>query len=312
MEKEPKTESAKNSVWESWKTSRWIRLAILALATAIGLIITPLLVPSVEYLINWISGVFGAHLSGNIDSIDSSSRFRVNLSLLVMSLPVLLVLWWFRTYDTRQQIEKSQQQVEASVRSSETNTRDSLLAIGLQLIASDSVAGRGIGLVQLALVRSRSHELENHLKKQLEDQIDASTQRLILYGEESGKYDVIVLRGAMLQNLNLRGTTMMRGSLEDADLEGADLRQTNLREMQLQSSNLQEVNLEDADLSGAYLKGAQLKGARLKGARLDGAQLAEAHLEGAHVRGAYYDEATTSLPPGFDAKKEGLIQSANL
>ena len=39
----------------------------------------------------------------------------ISAIILVASLPTLIVLWWFRTHDTRQQIQKTQENINANL-----------------------------------------------------------------------------------------------------------------------------------------------------------------------------------------------------
>ena len=267
MAEESKGKSPKKSTLDSWiANNKRNRLFILGGSAVLGLLITPVLVPIIEYLLNCIAGLLGCPLFGNSDNKESLDRFRVNLSLLVISLPALLVLWWFRTYDTRQLIKES-------IKSRETSTYNNLLAAGLDLIASDSVPARCIGLVQLALVRRESPALE--------EQIDASTQDLTLYEEgKDGSEDVVIkLRGAMLENMNLRGAIMREAHLEGAYLNGVNLEGADLQGAHLEGAYLNGVNLERANLKGAHLEGAHLTHANLTHAYLNGANLKRAELE---------------------------------
>ena len=297
MEKKSKVESDEKSVWDSCIIKKRNRLVILGGVAVLGLLITPFLVPAIECLLNFIAGLFGDPLFGNSDNKESRDGFRVNLSLLVISLPVLLVLWWFRTYDTREQIKKAEQQIDASIESRETSTRDSQLSTGLQLIADTDVAARCIGLVQLALVRSRCQELEEKLRDQLQGQIDASTQDLVLYkeakytskGEEEEKEEVVKLRGVMLENMDLRGAIMTRAHLEDANLNGVNLEGADLRGAQLIGTNMKGTNLKGAQLTGINLKGTNLKGTNLKGAQLTGINLKGTNLKGTNLKGTRFE-----------------------
>ena len=271
---------------------------MLTVAALAGLFATVYVVPVIECALTWING--NEPLFPNSDKEVSSDRFQVNLSLLVMSLPVLLVLWWFRTYDTRQQIEKTQEQIKESAKSREASTYDNLLSTGLNLIASDNVAGRCIGLIQLALVWQESPRLR--------DQIDASTQELTLYikGTDGSEAEIVKLRGAMLKHMNFSGAFMKEAHLQRANLEGAllgfaRLEGAHLRFARLEGAYLFGANLKGADLRGAYLEGADLKGADLRGAYLEGADL-----DGANLDRAQYNEST-SFPKGFDPKARGLI-----
>ena len=272
----------------SWKNDPYPRLAVLSCAAGVGLFLAYCFVLIIEGALSLSSNGETSFLNW-----DSSGRFLVSIALLVISLPVLLVLWWFRTHDTREQIskaeeqiKKAEQQIDASIESRETSTRDSQLSTGLQLIADTDVAARCIGLVQLALVRSRCQELEEKLRDQLQGQIDASTQDLVLYKEvkdkSQRKEEFSKLRGAMLKNMNLSGAIMTKADLDEADLQGANLVETDLK----------RSNLYGADLRGAILMNADLAGADLDRAKLDGAK---------------YDEYTI-FPQGFDPKARGLIK----
>lgn len=81
------------------------------------------------------------------------------------------------------------------------------------------------------------------------------------------------LRGANLQNANLRYAAMRGANLQDADLRRADLLGAYLQDADLWGANLQNANLQDADLRGADLRGADLLGAAMRGADLEGAYL---------------------------------------
>ena len=360
MGKEPTVENTKNSVWESRITNGRYRLFILGGVALLGLLITPFLAPAIENLLICIgkacsyfelcNKVFPESNSffGNLDNGEGYNRFRVNLSLLVMSLPVLLALWWFRTFDTRQQIDKAEEQIGASIESREASTRDSQLSTGLQLIADTDVAARCIGLVQLALVRSRCQEMEEKLKKELEGQIDAATQNLILYKEERDETqeEISKLRGAMLRNMNLRGAMMKKANLKEANLEEAIFEEAVLEEADLSDACLTGINLKQTRLARAHLYKANLKGSNLKGADLNQADLQEANLEGADLGGANLCDANleevnlegvnfqigsqeqsssgtidmtitqyngnTVFPKGFDPKERGLTDMSDV
>ena len=144
--------------------------------------------------------------------------------LLGLSLPTLIFLWVFRTYDTREQIQKSEQIIQSS-------TWNSLLSTGLNLIAAESIKSRCIGLIQLARVRKEN--LQFHA------QIDSSTQNLSFY--KSGDSDEYAnLRGGMLEGMYL----------QHVDLTGADLREAFLNE-----STLRRAILVNADLQGSLFGG---------------------------------------------------------
>ena len=265
-----------------WSLKLGFRLGILVIAALLGLILTPFLAPTIEYVLNLINCWMrlGETPTSDFCQARNFPNIQNNLPLLAMSLPVLLVLWIFRTYDTRQQIEKTQKQVEASVSARRTSTYDNILSTGLQLIASDNVSARCIGLVQLALVLRGSPELK--------EQIDASTQNLTLYieGKSASKAEVIKLRGAVLENMNLREAIMNKANLGGANLQGVNLEGANLERANLQGANLQGANLSGANLEGVRLQGANLKGASLNGVNLQGVNLQGANLEKACIGGS--------------------------
>ena len=57
---------------------------------------------------------------------------------------------------------------------------------------------------------------------------------------------------------DLRGADLNEANLREADLRGADLSRANLREADLRGANLSRANLSRADLRGADLRGADL------------------------------------------------------
>ena len=338
MEKESKVDT-ENPASKSWRNDSCTRLRILALAVAGGLILYLGL-----FLITMcvLGDTNGDKLSlTDLIKGEKIGRLWGNIFLLLLSLPVLLALWWFRTHDTREQIGKAEeqigkaeQQIDASIESREASARDSQLSTGLQLIADTDVAARCIGLVQLALVRSRCQELEEKLRDQLQGQIDASTQDLVLYkeakytseGEKEEKEEVVKLRRVMLENMNLRGATMTGAHLEGAhlngvNLEGADLKGADLKHAHLKGANLTGAFLQGADLMGADLERALLAGAHLQklgsqatnlvGADLRGANLASADLRGADLHDAHLQKSDLLLEPSltwFDNRMSGMTR----
>ena len=275
----------KNLALEWWKTQAYIRLVWLISFALLGIYIARCFILNTECVLGWMS--IG---KSSLGSKDSFEKFVVNISLLLTSLPVLLGLWWFRTYDTRQQIENNKRQLDETVELRKTSAYHSLLSNGLQLITSDNVAGRCVGLVQLSLARKEKPEYSS--------QIDMSTQGLTLYmkGQDGSEAEVIKLSGAMLQNLNLKGAIMKKAQLLEADLRGAnlvgaDLREANLMGADLRGAHLDGANLEDAHLEGAHLEDAILEGANLTKAKLMGAKLTRANLERATLMEAWLQEA---------------------
>ena len=92
------------------------------------------------------------------------------------------------------------------------------------------------------------------------------------------------LRGAYLQDADLRGAELRGADLQGANLQDADLRGADLRSAELRGADLQGADLQDAYLRGANLQDADLRGADLQGANLWGANLQDADLRSAELR----------------------------
>ena len=76
---------------------------------------------------------------------------------------------------------------------------------------------------------------------------------------------------------------LSRTDLRLADLRYANLRGVVLAESHLEGSTLMSANLEGTNLDGAHLEEADFRGANLTGANLLGAHLDRARLEGARL-----------------------------
>jgi hypothetical protein len=107
------------------------------------------------------------------------------------------------------------------------------------------------------------------------------------YFDLSGAY----LRGAYLEEFdlkyaNLSGVYLEGAVLLGARLEGADLNYAHLERATLSLAHLEGAWLEHAHLEGAWIGSAHLDGAHLDYAHLEGALLGDTHLEGASLWGA--------------------------
>ncbi len=222
-----------------------------------------------------------------------------NLTLLILSLPVLVLLWYFRTHDVKQQIEKAQ-----------SNININLLNNGINLLLNGEGGNKpAAGLILLAQLRQQD--------EQLHPQIDAITQGVAL---EKVKLRNAKLQGINLRDANLQGINLQIANLQGAQLQFAELQKANLQVANLQGAQLQGAQLQGAQLQGAYLYGAQLQGANLQGANLQGAysqgadlqgaylqgaDLQDAYLQGADLQGAFYG-SNTKFSAGFDPETKGM------
>ena len=89
----------------------------------------------------------------------------------------------------------------------------------------------------------------------------------------------MVLRGANLAGVNLKGADLRKTTLENTNFSGADLRGVNLQQAQLRKADLSKANLNRANL-----RQADLQGANLAEASMVGAELGQANLQGAILR----------------------------
>jgi hypothetical protein len=110
------------------------------------------------------------------------------------------------------------------------------------------------------------------------------------------------LRGASFRDGHFARVRLRRAQLQHAHFEGADLEGAKLRQAGLEGADFggdTELGLEPACLKDASLVNADLRGAKLAGTDLSGANLA-----GADVRGARCD-SDTQWPAGFDFSAGG-------
>lgn len=114
----------KNSPKKPCIEKEWFRALLLVLAFSLGGII-------VKFFSDKI-------LCSFISDVDAHKYFLVPL----FSLVIVFVLWWFRTYDTRQQISKSQAQIEHGnfvIGLNKLTEQDSFsIAIGVQILTQIS------------------------------------------------------------------------------------------------------------------------------------------------------------------------------
>lgn len=176
----------------------------------------------------------------------------------ITSIPILFVLWVFRTHDTRQSINQ--------------NTYNQ----GIELIfREESVAPRSIGLLRLL-----------DLRKQGLFVLDIN---LIISQELN--LEKAFLSKADLAKTELKGVNLKEAKLMEANLTQADMRGAYLTGADLTYANLTKVNLADADLTRATLTGTDLTQADMAKADMAGINLAEANLTGTNLAEASLAQA---------------------
>ena len=116
------------------------------------------------------------------------------------------------------------------------------------------------------------------------------------------------LRGAVLDDVDLRIANLRNVNITDADLRVADLSEADLSEANLVGARLAGAYLRRANLAGANLRGANLMFASLRGANLGDANLTSADLRGANLTTANFGDAIL-----IDVNMEGAtLTSADL
>ena len=213
---------------------------------------------------------------------NKGSGLDLSLITVLLGLPTVLFLWIFRTNDTREQINKTL-----------NNTLTSILTHASDMITSNDLRRRTMGLIQLAQLKKQT--------KDFDDQIDAATRGLNLTFESKNAPP-----GGIL-------TSLIFSSLENMDLSGASLSGVNLSGADLSGARLIDADLGGTDLSSTKLIGVNLRGANLRGASLRGAILSfkdqiDANLNDARdLAGAIYDDST-QLPKGFNPESRGMVE----
>jgi uncharacterized protein YjbI with pentapeptide repeats len=143
--------------------------------------------------------------------------------------------------------------------------------------------------------------------------------------DETAAVEIAQVKGADLEDMDLRnaearGAFLVKARLQGADLRGSYLLRADLREAQLAGLReaQSEASIAVADLRGAYLIGANLSGAnlshgKLRGVNLVGANLSRADLVGANLSRARLITANLSGANLSSANLSGAdLRGANL
>lgn len=186
----------------------------------------------------------------------------------ISSLPTLYLMWLFRTYDVRQQIQKAEENINLSkfqkavemIYTPDTKDSDSK-------VLNSYLQYRIVGLNILLQFRKKN-----------------------LFFEEMKE----IFIGMNLKEANLSTKELSNINFSNANFQGAYLPDANLKGANLPNANLQGAFLLNANLQGANLLNANLQGAFLYDADLQGANLQWANLQGANLQGAYFQKGNSS------------------
>ncbi len=82
------------------------------------------------------------------------------MEIFTLSFPVLLALWWFRTYDTQQQIAKSKEQVDKS----QDQIQQSSFVSGLENLLKPDSLSASIGVQLLIQISDSTHIFDENIR----------------------------------------------------------------------------------------------------------------------------------------------------
>ncbi len=246
----------------------------------------------------------------------------VGVSGVVMSAPIIFVIWVFRDRNRLMELENARK---------DTNLKEFQQ---LQRWATGNIEGdKDNQGNKIALQISALHSLRAYLKGEYGDSFRRGTYEIfraslatqhqkILKQVNEGDFENITIAINSCQltkqlniiaseewfnllinhnfptnNISLLGVNLSKTYLHHCtygktlDLGGAQLQKANFFGAQLQGACLNNAQLQGADLREAQLQGANLSNARLQKANFFGARLQEACLNNAQLQGAYLREA---------------------
>ncbi len=245
----------------------------------------------------------------------------VGVSGVVMSAPIIFVIWVFRDRNRLMELENARkdtnlkefQQLQRWATGNiegDKDNQDNKIALQISALHSlraylkgeygDSFRRGAYEIFRASLATQHQKILKQVNEGEFENITIAInscqlTKQLNIIASEEW-FNLLINHNFPTNNISLLGVNLSKSYLylhhriygKILDLEGAQLQGANLKFAQLQGANLwraqlQGANLWDAELQGANLRGAQLQGANLKFAQLQGANLWRAQLQGANL-----------------------------
>ncbi len=273
----------------------------------------------------------------------------VGVSGVVMSAPIIFVIWVFRDINRLMELENARkdtnlkefQQLQRWATGNIEGDKDNQdNKIALQISALHSLRAylkgeygdsfrRGAYEIFRASLATQHQKILKQVNESKFENITAEinncqlTKQLNIIASEEW-FNLLINHNFPTNNISLLGVNLSKSylhhriygkilDLEGAQLQGADLKGAQLQGANLRFARLQGANLWDAQLQGADLRFAQLQGANLWYAQLQGADLRGARLQGANLRFARLQGANL-----WDAQLQGAdlrgaqLQGANL
>jgi uncharacterized protein YjbI with pentapeptide repeats len=272
----------------------------------------------------------------------------VGLSGIVMSAPIIFIIWTFRDKNKLLELENARkdtnlkefQQLQRWATGNIDGNSDNDNKIALQISALHSLRAylkgeygesfrRGAYEIFRVILATQHQKILKKLKndesKTIRGAIDSCplTKQLNIIASEEW-FNLLINHNFPTKGISLLGvdlshaylhhrtynkTLVLQGArLQGATLLGARLQGADLGGAQLQGAILWVARLQGANLGGAQLQGANLQNAQLQGADLQNAQLQGANLQNAQLQGANLQNAQLQGADLWDAR----LQGANL
>ncbi len=247
----------------------------------------------------------------------------VGVSGVVMSAPIIFVIWVFRDRNRLMELENARkdtnlkefQQLQRWATGNIEGDKDNQdNKIALQISALHSLRAylkgeygdsfrRGAYEIFRASLATQHQKILKQVNESKFENITAAinncqlTKQLNIIASEEW-FNLLINHNFPTNNISLLGVNLSKSYLhhrtygKTLDLKFAQLQRADLRDAELQGANLmgaqlQEVGgLRDAQLQGANLRDAELQGMNLMGAQLQGANLWSARLQGANLLSA--------------------------
>ncbi|CAC9616507.1 cytochrome c nitrite reductase(EC:1.7.2.2) [uncultured Gammaproteobacteria bacterium] len=272
----------------------------------------------------------------------------VGLSGIVMSAPIIFIIWTFRDKNKLLELENARkdtnlkefQQLQRCATGNMDGNSDNDNKIALQISALHSLRAylkgeygesfrRGAYEIFRAILATQHQKILQQLKnskpKTIRGAIDSCplTKQLNIIASEEW-FNLLINHNFPTKGISLVGVDLSHTYLhhrtygETLDLQGARLQATDLGSVQLQGVNLEGAQLQGVNLEGAQLQRANFQGARLQGANFQGAQLQKANLQSARLQGANFQGAQLQKANLQSARLQGAnfqgaqLQKANL
>ncbi len=241
----------------------------------------------------------------------------VGVSGVVMSAPIIFVIWVFRDRNRLMELENARkdtnlkefQQLQRWATGNiegDKDNQDNKIALQISALHSlraylkgeygDSFRRGAYEIFRASLATQHQKILKQVNEGEFENITIAInscqlTKQLNIIASEEW-FNLLINHNFPTNNISLLGVNLSKSYLHHRiygkilDLEGAQLQGANLRGARLQGANLSNARLQGADLREAELQGANLWSAQLQGANLAGAQLQGADLREAQLQGA--------------------------